>query len=362
MEVFMFVKMARILVFVVILLFICGITAACAFNQFDISAAPIVAIESEGLYVSPEIRGNTTGNTLYMGLVAEGGDWIYYSISVQADDAPYGAEWHLTKTHVDGGESIVILTYEEGPIRSINIIEDWIYFNMGYRIYRMRTDGSDLELLRDGRNFNTTVVGDWVYFLNESSENEEDSILRMRRDGTNEEALVFENVSRFFVHEGWIYYREIGVRGGIYRIRLDGSEKTKLSDDVSAGNIIGCFNIYDGWIYYQQSGSINKMRLDGTEHQVVVHGDHIYRLNVFGGWIYYSIAPTVGVPSGSLNRVRTDGSSMEIISFYSPHFIFVVDGWIFYKDGDIIDTDNTPIELARMMRIRMDGTGWEFLH
>jgi len=67
--------------------------------------------------------------------------------------------------------------------------------------------------------------------------------------------------------DGWIYYSNSSDEGKLYKMRTDGTERTKLNDHNSC-----CINIAGDWIYYLNSREdyqLYKMRTDGTERQIV---------------------------------------------------------------------------------------------
>ena len=83
-------------------------------------------------------------------------------------------------------------------------------------------------------------------------------------DGTGRQLLVGAQISYINVVDDWIYY---GIYGkGIYKIKTDGTDKTKISDDEPM-----FINISGDWLYYgtgSQEETI-KIKTDGTEKQIV---------------------------------------------------------------------------------------------
>lgn len=60
----------------------------------------------------------------------------------------------------------------------------------------------------------------------------------------------------------WIYFSNSGDKGTLYKERLDGTDKTQISDEVCF-----CINVVNNWIYYRNNsdgGKLYKIQLDGT--------------------------------------------------------------------------------------------------
>ena len=167
----------------------------------------------------------------------------------------------------------------------------------------------------------------------------------------------------------WFYYR--GSDGHLYKMLLDGSEKTELSSETCAS-----IGVLDGYVYYATTGSsgflenICRMTVEGTqritlytgmfEDMVIVDG-RIYFKNSLDGLKLYSIAldgtdaRCEGETSGlyyltfwnglmywandddgrCLYRANYDGSNPEKLTDTAVDCITVSDGWIMYNDlGD----------------------------
>ena len=86
-----------------------------------------------------EIRGNSVGNIANGGLVARQGDWIYYRNSSD------GYKLYKVKTDGSGREKI-----NDDSSWFINVVGDWIYYvnaDDGYKLYKVKTDGSGRQVV-----------------------------------------------------------------------------------------------------------------------------------------------------------------------------------------------------------------------
>ena len=116
---------------------------------------------------------------------------------------------------------------------------------------------------------------------------------------------------------------------GIWHIDILTGEAVQLTDDR-----IKFFNVDKEWLYYESrsepvdengklmdhSGSFYKVRLDGTEKQLI---SHLWPMNMYipkGDWIYFlNVDKEEGSPDVSvtyLAKIRKDGTEFERLFEY----------------------------------------------
>ena len=241
-----------------------------------------------------DVYGNTAGNLILDGMLCRQGDWIYYP---NASD--------------------------------------------GFKLYKMRLDGTEKQKITDETASCINVIGDWIYYMNGfSSDPTNNSLCKIRTDGTGRSELCDHVYNDIIVVNEWIYYTSF-VDMCIYKIKTDGTDKTKLSDDADFPT---CVNVKDGWVYYSNFSDnrcIYKMRTDGSERTKINNEQSTY-LIVDGDWIYY-----LSYSDFSLHRIKTDGS--EETALCGDYFNgFNLDGdWIYFCNY----SDNNS-----MYKIKVDGT------
>ncbi len=148
----------------------------------------------------------------------------------------------------------------------------WIYFSRfmddRYAIYKMRTDGSELQRVGEAHGYSLNVVGDWLYFIDPNNDNKP---YRMRTDGSKLQELTDFSCSFLSVSGDWAYSDGFGEEGTLCKFRTDGSEQTALVDLP----VISCC-VYGDWVYFykksNEDGGLLRVRTDGTETQVIVSG------------------------------------------------------------------------------------------
>lgn len=274
--------------------------------------------------------GNTAGNVINKGLVAENNGWIYYSNS-----------------------------------------------NDGYKLYKQKTDGTQRTKLTDHQSSQINVIGGWVYYrISEYA-----GMQKVRIDGTENTIIAYDNAKNITVSDdGWIYYTNND--RDMYKIRYDGSNRTDLSDNKTSGvypNVlngilyiglgnfennklykydikndlsteltderVSYINVVDNWIYYinPNDSRIYKIGTDGTA-KMKLNDSWTEGLNVHNGWAYY-----VNSEDRSIYRIRLDGTNEQRLNDSPSADINVISDWIYYEDP----TTN------KYYRMHHDGSGWE---
>lgn len=171
-------------------------------------------------------------------------------------------------------------------------------------------------------NIETIDDEDWIYYINklpdyDTSNSEEYEYLGDRDD-----------------------YRRI------YRIKSDGSEKVKLTDDMAYK-----IKVVGNWIYYMkidylereegmvQRGTLYKVKTDGTEKQKVLTKT-ITNFSVDEEWIYYG--------EHEVFRVKHDGTDLEKIIEGKSFSYDVDEEWIYYENS---------LDENHIYKSHLDGTG-----
>jgi hypothetical protein len=136
------------------------------------------------------------------------------------------------------------------------------------------------------------------------------------------------NWGRYATDKEWIYFNNQSDSGRLYKEKIDGSERKKISDD----KYIGYLNIVNQRLYYTSDNKLFKSDLDGSNR--VLLKDFRIGLNlvtVVGDWIYYTEGTYMFKP---LYRMKLDGTSKELLEKYGVSSIAISDGKIFYTiDG-----------------------------
>lgn len=268
----------------------------------------------KGIYKDKINGGNRTkvceDEAWYLNVI---GEWIYFA---NVSDA-----YSLYKVKTDGTQKTKM---NSEIVSDLNVVGDWIYYVETQRVqtssglddytnlWKMKTDGTNKTKVYD--NFKTRsgyVIGtlgnlyaakDALYFNLHQYEGEDNGIYRMDINGTamnlvNGECCVYTNYG-----DNFIYYRQFG-NFDIYKMKYDDSERIQLNKTKDA-NIDSNFsmNVYGDWIYFCENG-LYKMKTDGKE-KFKISEDNCEQINVIGDWIYFIDKQS----SDRLYKIKTDGS------------------------------------------------------
>lgn len=285
-----------------------------------------------------EPAGNTAGNILNWGLVAQSGDWIYYVDGVQNSGI------YRMRTDGKGQEKL-----NDEKSFYINVINDKVYYSSaddGWKLCSMRADGTDRSVLYAQRSQDILVVGDWIYFINGNIyDNVPGSICKIRTDGTGMVQLTKEICQDINVVGDDIYYANWSEKGRLYRMRTDGTGRRKLNDDICVD-----VNVVRGWVYYRNdSGTrgLYKMKTDGTG-RTLLYGGSVYCLNVSGGSVYFCNWENGSGLPGPMYRISVNGGEAALLD---PHNgcsdVNLVEGWIYHEN---------LADQGKIYRLRTDGS------
>lgn len=277
--------------------------------------------------VVANVLGNTPGNIVNVGFVAQQGSWLYYR----------GVQGGLWKARTDGTGREKL---SDDWALWINVVGDWIYYiEESYYsgpICRVRTDGTDRSVLNPNTCEDLYVAGDWMYYQDQRDW----GTYRARLDGSGEMLVSSENVSGMNVVDEWVYYyNDIDDPAGAYKVRADGAgQRTKLSEDEATGSLV----VADGWVYYltKYDFSLCRVRTDGTERTQLTDTETAPFFNVSGESVFYANRSD----GDSLYVMKTDGSGQKRLDDISD-YINVAGDWVYVLKYD------------GLYGIKSDGTG-----
>jgi hypothetical protein len=294
--------------------------------------------DSSDLLLKADIgRGNTIGNIINNGKVAQKDNWIYYTYQDDELLNTYNIKGHIYRINTDGSNREKIT---EDDSEYLNVLDDWIYYcnwDDDGKLYKVRTDGTCRMKINEDKSLYINVLGDWIYY---SNWDDDGKIYRVRTDGTekmiiNDEESIFLNVIN-----DWIFYINFE-NEFIYKVRTDGSGLTMVNNERSS-----YINVVDDWIYYQNRNdqhTLYKIKIDGTNRSRLTD-QSAYFINVVDDWIYY----TNNMDGWTIFKVSTNGEEdTRIVDDSVRGGLNAVDGWIYYLNS----SDN-----FKLYRIRPDGT------
>jgi hypothetical protein len=159
------------------------------------------------------------------------------------------------------------------------------------------------------------------------------------------------NVGIAAIQGEWIYYSNVSHRGELYKIRVDGSDKTLVGEDNAT-----FINVVGDWVYYSDSfggEKLYKIRTDGTD-LTSLHDNSVWGLLVAGDWLYYVKHLDNGANARTeLCKIRTDGTERTVVYKGETGPMNVVGDWIYFW--------NEENDVRKLCKIRTNGTKYTVL-
>ena len=290
------------------------------------------------------VVGNTMGNIRYYGYCAMQDEWIYY----------YAANEDFSKNRIckiknNGSNKSIVYEDSESSIYSINVLNGYIYFtgildgiyssedNIDNKIYRMKTDGSDLEVINDNNFSNESyyfyAVKDKIYFVGT-----DEFLYKMNLDGSNIEQITNFEISLLGVTEKYILYNkfdtiEDSLKEVTHICDLDGNNDRAALNNERLTHV----NIENEVIYYLDSeGYICKTKIDSGKTEIL-RNEKSYLLNVYGNYAYFfdyvnNDTTTVGIYKIDLLNKNNEPELVKTLSKLS-YYIDVVRDFANYLDS-----------------------------
>lgn len=244
------------------------------------------------------------------------------------------------------------LTSEEaGPSvqkdENLGIISEsggFVYYITDENLYKIKNDWSEKSMVSENKTGSIFVAGDWIYY---SNSNDYGSLYKMKTDGSMQSKLSGDDIKSIHVSGDWIFYdtqksmedineakekykesfMEKIEPGAVYKIKIDGSEKTKLTDtDWRCGNL----KVFGDWILYECNGQLYKIKTDGSGKTLISENGRIGFAD--GDWFYYGELSGKDVAEKfSFFRIKLNGSERENLSTIENvvNYCFS-DGWFYY--------------------------------
>lgn len=237
--------------------------------------------------------GNSAGNLNNDGLFCEDGDLIYFSNP--ADDGSLysmnqdGTEFK--KLHDDKVSSINVtskyLVYvRDNHERAKNAGNFFSFNNVG--IYRIKKkDGGDIKLLYNDPAGVTGLYGNYIYYQHYNTEDNLE-FYRVKLDGSEEEKLSEEPVVPSSYAHNTLYYNGVKEDHNIHARGLNSSQVM----DIASGNYFSIL-VQNDTIYYldlAQNYAIGRMGLDGYDPELLVNDRcSFFNLSPDSQYLFYQI-------------------------------------------------------------------------
>lgn len=125
-------------------------------------------------------------------------------------------------------------------------------------------------------------------------------------------------------YDGWIYYRTYSDNNCLYRIKPDGSQKTKLTSSK-----VSRFNIDRGKLYFRENDVFCEANTDGSGKRVIINSP-CYDSFVTDGHVYYMASDKTSVVCYDIDS-DTSVTYGIVNEYYQINFFTVEDGYIYFS-------------------------------
>lgn len=299
------------------------------------------AVKSSGKVIKEISRGNTMGNLNNGGeIIKNGGEYYFY----------YGGSTRQAASGMDPEG----LTEEEMKVfrKELDLSGTWwgSYWVVEPGIFAGKTDGSVIprritNCLNENPNFYDAkfmnLVGENLYYVATSAKDGltyPNVICRASTNGSSTSKKLFtckdsrDEIKKMAVMDDWIYYALYQYDKGIniYRMHLDGSDKTLL-----AKNTTEYFDIDGTWLYFFKDTAIKRVELTNPkqEHNIVTIFQVVDDIICYKDKLYFTYYKNVAVVPA-----KTGNSQKDIKILVQGKLISVVNDRIYYsKEKDMKD-------------------------
>lgn len=320
-----------------------------------IVGAIILAIIITIIICSKQEIGNTNGNLINLGFSVQKGNWTYYlgfkdSINdgiyrintsgskkekISDDYGMYlnkcgnylyyidlkSDEYNIVRMKTNGEDKEIV--EQDIDIAKITVVDNWIYYFKGSKLYKVKTNGNDKQVLLDQSIENYEIKGKWIYYS--YINNGKYVIAKTKTNGEDTQKIDVDASKAFFVDGKKIYYiyqnynsDEYTINYELYRISVTGENKEKVADisgQIDTQNI----NFDDSNIFYTKidedgNSAIYKIKTNGKDESKIVDiKTYTTSININNGWIYYTDQNDNG--DSDIFRIKINSEDKEKLSF-----------------------------------------------
>ena len=282
--------------------------------------------QKDPLDVSKEL-GKTSSNSNFLAptiiLPENIGTPIRSSTVIQSGNTLYYCNWSdenkIYKINVDGTGKQKI---GDDSVEELILSDTTLYYTNKsdlYKIYSINTDGTKRKKIFNEKSYNLILLDKYLYYidsinnlsilnLEEGVKNSlnvvtrtfdsdginiyyedylmKNSLRSVRIDGTNKTKITADTPMNILVDSEIIYYSNGGENNKLYKVSNNGEGRVKLNDFKSTNLVLD-----SGYIFYINGSDFNKIykiNIDGTNNIKVSDESFVKHFAIAGNFIYYS--------------------------------------------------------------------------
>jgi len=227
---------------------------------------------------------------------------------------------------------------------------EWIYYTNNNSIYKIKTNDTEKTKLADNASLKTVEEG-IIYYFGDSG------FYRMNTDGTKVKVLFNNPTTSILVSGEWIYY---GCKQpmGVYKIKTDGTEKTKLAD-LNGYNIadntyeFGVCGVSENSLFYYIGENLYSMNTDGTGQGKVADNIKVYAIK--NNWIIFGIVDkTEKNIYQKLCKMKLDCTEKSEIAEGEFEFLNIDEDLIYYRRNNITELYRINLDWTKSEKVDID--------
>lgn len=269
-------------------------------------------------------------------------------------------------------DATIITKMGSVDFNSMIINGDYLYCLKNNNIVRMKPDGSEQKVICNDSAGRIRLKGDWIYYINSSDASKsaggsgnpfiQGKLYRVKIDGSEKQKLTEREAGAFWVAENKIFFDgDNGAGSSLYSIDTEGGNETRIFEGASY-----CIQEYKGKVYFSssKSGEAVKIYCYNTDKKSVQEVFNTGNVNVrefavINDRIYF-IDATKDLGIGPLCSVKANGTGKVTLEKYNIHSVNYVGEWICYFKWELLEDDEgNTINGQRLYRMKFDGSGRE---
>lgn len=197
------------------------------------------------------------------------------------------------------------------------------------------------------------VQGEWVYFKNEKDNKK---IYKMKNDGSSKTKVADYAPTRMMVSGDWIYFTHFrepisrenmfSIKADLYKVKTDGTGLQLLLEQKQFGRM----SVSGEWIYYSilsDGPMVYKVRMDGTENQVAFQ--KMWNFDILGSKIYFH-EETYGVNLDFYEMSLDGRDRRKLMTRFLPFYQLLPNNLIYTTEEGVwerpLDNPDTPVKLS----------------
>ncbi len=178
--------------------------------------------------------------------------------------------------------------------------------------------------------------GDWIYY------NEDHKFYRIKNDKTQNSLVYNDVISNFYIYKNWIYFFPQKESTTLYKMRLDGTDKTEICNISNFGRLV---NIYNDYIYFTDFdyNRLLKLKIDNTHELYLFKDLPIFNIAVIEDDIFCEVTDN----NENLFIIKGDGNKYTKIADGTIINIYNNMLYLINQNGQICSSnlDGTKIEI-----------------